>query len=81
MLVIGKWRTAYALGATIDVQYYAVLLMGFGVTFGLYGYPAHIRKCNTKLYHALLRFGERTHVGHSRWFLKFREQLDREYAK
>ena len=78
MLVVGVWRTAYTLGATIDVQLYAVLLTGFGVTFGLYGLLARIRKRDTRFYHALLRFGDRTHVGHSTWFLKFREQLDRE---
>lgn len=78
MLVVGVWRTVYALGATIDVQLYAVLLTGIGVTFGLYGYLTCIRKRNTRFYHALLRFGDRTHVGHSKWFLKFREWLDKE---
>ena len=78
MLVVGVWRTAYALGATIDVQLYAVLLTGFGVTFGLYGYLTRIRKRDTRFYHALLRFGDRTHVGHSKWFLKCRERLDKE---
>ena len=78
MLVIGVWWTAYALGASIDVQLYAVLLTGFGVTFGLYGLLARIRKRDTRFYHSLLRFGDRTHVGHSRWFLKCREWLDRE---
>ena len=65
MLVVGVWRTAYALGASIDVQFYVVLLTGFGVTFGLYGLLTRIRKRDTRFYHALLRFGDRTHVGHS----------------
>ncbi len=78
MLVVGVWWTVYALGASIDVQLYAVLLMGFGVTFGLYGYLTCIRKRDTRFYHTLLRFGDRTHVGHSKWFLKFRDLLDRE---
>ena len=77
MLVVGVWWTAYALGASIDMQLYAVLLMGIGVTFGLYGLLTCIRKRDTRFYHALLRFGDRTHVGHSRWFLKCRERLDR----
>ena len=77
MLVVGVWRTTYALGATIDVQFYAVLLTGIGVTFGLYGYLTYIRKRDTRFYHALLRFGDRTHVGHSKWFLKCREWLDK----
>lgn len=77
MLVVGVWRTAYALGASIDVQFYAVLLTGFGVTFGLYGLLTRIRKRDTRFYHALLRFGDRTHVGHSKWFLKCRDLLDR----
>ena len=77
MLVVGVWRTVYALGATIDVQFYAVLLTGFGVTFGLYGLLARIRKRDARFYHTLLRFGDRTHVGHSKWFLKCREWLDK----
>ena len=78
MLVVGVWWTAYALGASIDMQLYAVLLTGFGVTFGLYGLLTRIRRRDTCFYHALLRFGDRTHVGHSKWFLKCRERLDRE---
>ena len=81
MLVVGVWRTTYALGASINVQFYAVLLTGLGVTFGLYGYLAYFRKRDTRFYHALLRFGDRTHVGHSRWFLKCRELLDRRNNK
>ncbi len=77
VLVVGVWWTAYALGATVDVQFYAVLLMGAAVTFGLYGGLACIRKRNTRLYSALLRFGDRTHVGHSKWFCKCRKVLDR----
>ena len=77
MLVVGVWWTAYALGASIDMQLYAVLLTGFGVTFGLYGLFTRIRRCDTRFYHALLRFGDRTHVGHSKWFLKCRERLDK----
>ena len=77
MLVVGVWWTAYALGASIDMQLYAVLLMGIGVTFGLYGLLTRIRRRDTCFYHALLRFGDRTHVGHSKWFLKCRDRLDR----
>ena len=81
VLVVGVWWTAYVLGATIDVQFYAVLLTGIGVTFGLYGLLTRIRRRDTCFYHALLRFGDRTHVGHSKWFLKCRERLDRRYNK
>ena len=78
ILVVGVWWTAYVLGASIDVQFYAVLLTGIGVTFGLYGLLARIRKRDTRFYRALLRFGDRTHVGHSKWFLKCRKVLDKE---
>ena len=77
MLVVGVWRTTYALGASINVQLYAVLLTGIGVTFGLYGLLTRIRKRDTRFYRALLRFGDRTHVGHSKWFLKCRKRLDK----
>ena len=77
VLVVGVWWTAYAFGASVDAQFYAVLLMGAAVTFGLYGSLACIRKRNARLYSALLRFGDRTHVGHSKWFCKCRKVLDR----
>lgn len=62
---------AWRLGASLDVQMYLVILLGFMVTFGFYhfvrlqqyggkfdedGYPT-----GTPLWHALCKIGELTH--------------------
>ncbi len=76
-LVVGVWWLTYTLGGSIDVQFYVVMIMGFGVTFGLYGSIVWIRLHRQNMYHALTCFGDRTHVGHSRWFLWIRGVMDR----
>lgn len=84
-LVVVSWFVSYQLGASIDVQTYIVLLLGFGVTFGFYklmrsqqsrgirdedGYPT-----GTWLWHLMCRLGSWTHREdkHSwrvmRWFM------------
>lgn len=84
-LVVVMWFVSYQLGASIDVQTYIVLLLGFGVTFGFYklmrmqqnggpkdedGYPT-----GTWLWHLMCRLGNWTHREdkHSwrvmRWFM------------
>lgn len=62
-LVVGAWWLSYALGASINVQLYIVLVTGFCFTFGLSGCIVRIRRCHSKLYSALFRLGDWTHVG------------------
>ncbi len=76
-LVTGSWWLSYRLGASIDVQLYTVLAAGSAATFGLYGGIVRIRRRHPVAYRALLRFGDRTHVGHSGWFLRLRGIMDR----
>ena len=76
-LVVGAWWLSYALGASINVQFCVVAMTGFCLTFGLSGCIVRVRNRHPKLYSALLRLGDWTHVGHSKWFLKIREILDR----
>ena len=71
LMVILAWFMAWRLGASLDVQMYLVLLLGFLVTFGFYhvvrlqqyggafdedGYPT-----GTHLWHVLCRIGNLTH--------------------
>ena len=71
LLVILSWMLAWRLGASLDVQMYLVILLGFIVTFGFYhfvrlqqyggkpdedGYPT-----GTPLWHALCKIGKWTH--------------------
>ena len=76
-LVVGAWWLSYALGASINVQFCIVAMTGLCFTFGLSGCIVRVRNRHPRLYSALLRFGDRTHVGHSKWFLKVRKWVDR----
>lgn len=71
------WWVSNSLGASADVQLYIVVALGFCFTSGIYGLVEHIRKHRPRLFATLCRLGDRTHFGHSRWWLKIRECMDR----
>ncbi len=85
-LVILSWLLAWRLGASLDVQMYLVLVLGFIVTFGFYhtvrlqqyggildedGYPT-----GTLLWHALCRFGKMTHRENKPLWTKIQQFAD-----
>lgn len=76
-LVVGTWWLSYALSASINVQLYVVLVAVFCLTFGISGCIVRVRRSHPRLHSALLRFGDWTHVGHSRWFARVRGWMDR----
>lgn len=77
MTVTGAWLAACALGVSAEAQLYVVAALGFCLTFGLYALVVIIRDRQPGLYAALCRLGDRTHFGHSRWFLRIRAWMDR----
>lgn len=77
-LVVGAWWLSYALGASINVQFCIVAMTGLCFTFGLSGCIVRVRSRHPRLYAALIRFGDWTHVGHSKWFLKVRQWMDKD---
>ena len=77
VLTIAIWWISYKLGASIDLQLYIVIGLGLLFTFGIYTFLRRQEKNNTKLYQALQRFGQRTHLGHTSGWMKFRDFLDR----
>lgn len=75
--VTAAWWLSCRLGASADVQLYIVIALGFCFTSGIYGLVEHIRKHRPSLFAALCRLGDRTHFGHSKWWLKIRKIMDR----
>lgn len=71
------WWLSKSLGASANVQLYIVAALGFCFTSGLYGLVEWIRTHRPRLFAALCRLGDRTHFGHSRWWLKIRKMMDR----
>ena len=75
--VVGSWFLSYKLGASVDVQLYIVVSLGLLVTFGFYAWARSQQRRETAAYRVLSRIGKWTHVGHTPWFEKFRDFLDR----
>ena len=86
IIVILVWWLAWYLGASVDVQFYFVLAMGFIVTFGVYGlmraqqnggpvdeegYPL-----GTPLWHLLCHLGDWTHKEDKRAWRLIRFLMD-----
>ncbi len=77
LLVLGSWYLSYRLGASIEVQLYIVVALGLIVTFGFYAWARTQQRHGTKAFKVLQRIGRWTHVGHTPWFERFRDFLDR----
>ena len=75
--VVGSWFLSYKLGASVDVQLYIVVSLGLLVTFGFYAWARSQQRRETAAYRVLTRIGKWTHVGHTPWFERFRDFLDR----
>ena len=77
MLVVGVWYLAYRLGASVDLQLYVVIFMGMMITFAFYRYARVQQRKETRFYRWLTKVGDWTHVGHTLWFGRFRDFLDK----
>ena len=75
--VVGSWFLSYKLGASVDLQLYIVVSLGLLVTFGFYAWARSQQRRETAAYRVLSRIGKWTHVGHTPWFERFRDFLDR----
>lgn len=78
MLVVGVWYLAYRLGASVNVQLYVVIAMGMLITFAFYRFARVQQRKQTAFYRWLTKVGDWTHVGHTLWFGRFRDFLDKE---
>jgi len=76
-LVITSWYLSYRLGASVELQLYIVITLGLLVTFGFYAWARSQQRRETKTYKIMTRIGKWTHVGHTPWFERFRDFLDR----
>ena len=76
-LVITSWCLSYRLGASVELQLYIVITLGLLVTFGFYAWARSQQRRETKTYKVMTRIGKWTHVGHTPWFERFRDFLDR----
>ena len=77
LFAVGCWYLSYRLGASIDIQLYVVIFIGILVTFVFYKFARVQERKQSKIYQILTKIGDKTHVGHTRWFEGFSHILDR----
>ncbi|MBQ0089874.1 MAG: undecaprenyl/decaprenyl-phosphate alpha-N-acetylglucosaminyl 1-phosphate transferase [Prevotellaceae bacterium] len=61
-LVVMAWFVSFILGASLEIQMYVVIFLGFGFTFGLYQWLRFEQKKgeNSRLYRFICRMGMKT---------------------
>lgn len=74
LMIVAVWYVSYLLGASVDLQLYIVLFLGFMITFVFYRFMKIQQSFNdgegTALYHWFCRVGAGTHIegrGFWRW--------------
>lgn len=77
LLVVAAWYISFIAGASIDVQLYIVIICGMGITFGFYRFARVQERKQSRIYHCLIKIGDWTHVGHTKWFERITRGLDR----
>lgn len=77
LFVVGAWYLSYKLGASIDLQLYIVVFLGLAITFGFYRFARVQERRKSCIYHWMLKVGDWTHVGHTKWFERITRGLDR----
>lgn len=79
ILILAVWFACWRLGASVEIQLYAVVALGIAATFGFYWLGARLEKRQGAGWRLLTRIGDRTHVGHTRWFERCTRILDKRY--
>ncbi len=75
--VVLCWWVAAMLGASCEVQLYVVVGLSALFTFGLYRILEVQLRRNTRFFRWLRRFGYHTHLSRTRFFLMFRNFVDK----
>ncbi len=75
-LVVLLWWAMYAAGASIDMQLYGVLILGFLITTGLY-YPLQNLNPSGRLHRILHHIGHKTHIERTGFILWLQNLMDK----
>lgn len=77
LTVVAVWWASVAMGCSLDVQLYVVILFGSLFTIFLYPAVAAAKRRNAALYRALTAAGRMTHFERKGFFLLLRKAMDR----
>jgi len=75
--VVAFWWVSYLMGASIEVQFYIVLLLSVLFTFVFYRYMRLQIKGNTAVFRFMNAIGRKTHIKHQGCILRLQRYLDR----
>lgn len=77
LLIVLIWFVSWRLGASIDLQFYIVILLGLLTTSGFYYGMRVAEKKQNKLYHTICRIGARTHFEKNHIWALLQKIMDR----
>lgn len=77
ILTVLIWFLSWRLGASIDLQTYIVVVLGFLDTFIFYKFMRTQAARDSRIYKFMCRLGSLTHIGHTRFWMFMRDLVDR----
>ena len=75
-LIVGIWALSVKLHASLDMQFYIVVLSSVILVWGLYFFLSRHERKHTEFMHRLAKFGVKSHLGHTETWLRIENLLD-----
>ena len=76
IVVIMAWFVAYKLGASVDVQFYVVMITGLLLTAGLYKFLRIQMSKNTALYKIIQKIARKSHFENNKSWERLQKVVD-----
>lgn len=76
LFIVGVWYITTLLGAPLQCQLYAVVLIAAILVWGTYFFLDHENKSNSRKAEWLRNFSVKTHMGKTEWWQRFSYKLD-----
>jgi len=76
LLIVGIWGICVLLRVSLEWQLYVVIIAAVILVWGTYFFLRYHAYKKTKFLHKLTKLSFKTHMGHSRWWLRLTSLLD-----
>ncbi len=77
LMVVGVWYISFKADASQSIQLLNTILAATLLIWGSYAFLRYQEKNNTQTHKRLNRISIKTHLGHTNWWMKFQERLDK----
>lgn len=81
LLIVGIWFLTYKLGASIDVQFYIIIITCILATFGFNRWMRYCIKKENRTYQLMIQFGKVSHIERTGFWLFLQNLMDGELRK